>query len=203
WVKQYYRKHNQQLAVILTGLYDELSRLLENTSDKNASLFVDRLTGYKHYGSSIYQLHTKYNSPLYDVPLILEGITHQCVSNSLQKQSEYPILIEFVADLRHTNFLTKSAKKTYQLYLMGFHANQIASKRNLKINTIHDHLVEIALYDTTFSYQTYVNQEETQIILKAIQQINSYKLKDIKKVLDQDISYFQIRLVMALMRNNH
>jgi len=203
WVKRHYLQYRQELTVILTKLYKELSRLLGNTSDEYARLFVDRLTGYHHYGNSIYQLHTKYSLPIYDVPLLLEGITQQLLSNILQEQSEYPVLNEFIADLHRTNFLTKSARKTYQLHLKGLRADKIASIRNLKVNTIHDHIVEIALYDTDFPYQTYVNQEEAKIILKAIQQTNSYKLKDIKTGVGPNISYFKIRLIMALMRNNH
>lgn len=203
WVKQYYRKHKKEISVILTGLYDELHRFLEKITEEEASLFVDRLTGYNHYGNSIHQLHNKYNIPLYDVPLTLEGITQRLLSTILQNKVEYPILNEFVTDLHHSSNLTKSARKTYPWYYKGVPAEKIASIRNLKVNTIHDHLVEIALYDPDFNYQMYVNQTERKIILKAIQQTKSYRLKEIKTVIEQDITYFQIRLVMATMGNHH
>src|SRR5699024_5279928 len=95
---------------------------------------------------------------------------------------------------------TKSATNTYRLYQKGLHANEIASIRQLKINTIYDHLVEIALYDPAFRYRSYVEQTEIKTILNAIRQTKSYKLKDIKALVKADITYFQIRLVMTMMK---
>ncbi len=49
--------------------------------------------------------------------------------------------------------------------------------RRLKLNTIYDHLVEIALYDDEFPLSKYVNSTEQTEIEKAAQKTLSYKLK--------------------------
>ena len=201
WVRQYYHRHKQSTSALLKNLHDELYKLLEQMPENEARLFVDRLTGYNHYGSSLYQLHHKYHLSIHDVPLILEGITHRFLSIVSQEKKAYPMLNTFIDGIYRFHFLTNSAKKTYRLYQKGYQADEIATMRKLKVNTIHDHLVEIALYDSDFTYQPYVTQTEAQIILEAIQKTDSYKLKDIKALINADITYFQIRLVLALMGN--
>lgn len=203
WVKRFFHVHKSDIEGILVGLYDELSRLLNNVPEKEAGLFVDRLTGFNRYGYSFHQLHLKYMLHMDDIPLYLEGITQKFLSEILQDETKYPVLRKFTRDLHRAPFLTATASRTYKLYQKGLHAREIADARGLKINTIYDHLVEIALYDSDFSYQTYVNQTEANTILHAIEQTNSLKLKDIKAIIEPDISYFQIRLVMARMGNSH
>lgn len=202
WVKRYYHKHKMDITSVLSGLYEELFRLLSQLTDREASLFVDRLTGHNHYGKSTYQLRMKYNISISDVCLILVAITQRFLSTIIHNQDDYPILNEFIVDLHRVNSMTKSATKTYHLYQKGLQADEIASIRKLKINTIYDHLVEIALYDPAFYYQSYVDQTEVNVILKAIQQSKTFKLKDIKSLINRDITYFQIRLVMAMMGKN-
>ncbi|QGS69913.1 hypothetical protein CV093_11310 [Oceanobacillus sp. 143] len=86
----------------------------------------------------------------------------------------------------------------FTIITAGLFSRKIASIRDLKINTIHDHLIEIALYETNFPLHHYVDNLEQQEILNAIKLTNSSKLKEIKRRVNDDISYFQIRLILAL-----
>src|SRR5699024_11750770 len=79
WVRQYYHRHKQATSSLLKNLHDELYKLLEQMPENEARLFVDRLTVYNHYGSSIYQLHHKYHLSIHDVPLILKEINQRVV----------------------------------------------------------------------------------------------------------------------------
>lgn len=74
---------------------------------------------------------------------------------------------------------------------------EIAQKRRLQINTIYDHVVEIALKEHSFNISKYAPEEVQQEIIEVMKQLHSYKLKDIKQAVRDDISYFQIRLVIA------
>src|SRR5699024_2784091 len=93
--------------------------------------------------------------------------------------------------------LTQSAQKTNDYLNMHMSIEQIAVKRRLKVNTIQDHIVEIALNNRDFSIYQYLSEEKEKIIVHAIQQARSYRLKEIKALVGDNISYFQIRLLLT------
>src|SRR5699024_9867308 len=94
-------------------------------------------------------------------------------------------------------FITKSAQTTYNLFKRGYDIQQIAHIRQLKENTICDHFVEISLFDTSFPVEDYVDEEAQREIVRASQKLQTPKLKEIKQVVSEHITYFQIRLVLA------
>lgn len=198
WMKNVYRKAKGKEAEILHSLYNELSDLLQKFSDVEANIFVDRLTGFNHYGMSLNQLAGRYKLPLMDVYLLLTGVIHRILSEVIHHRKSYPLIAFIISDLQKQSTLTKSADYTLELWKKGLTISEIASRRRLKESTIRDHLVEIAFYVDDFPIEQYIHNEKLQQIQQAMEKVNSYKLKDIKQLIDEDISYFQIRLVLAV-----
>ncbi|WP_449353886.1 helix-turn-helix domain-containing protein [Virgibacillus natechei] len=197
WVKSFYKKMKPQEAKLLPELHDELSNLLYYFRDHEAGMFVDRLTGFKSYGMSVNQLADKYRIPPDDVTLLSTAITHHMLNIVEKEQHHYPFMLMLTNDLFHKTFMTTSANTTYQLLQNNYSIDKIANIRQLKRNTIYDHIVEITLYKADFSINDYVSEESQQDIMNAFNKIKSTKLKNIKQRLHADISYFQIRLVLA------
>lgn len=197
WVRMIFHKVKGNETKILTTLHSELEKALSNLTTYEASLFVDRLTGYKHYGMSIAQLSIKYKMESDDTLLQIISILHQLLNNI--ETGAYPFLAYIIKDVDSKKHITQSANKTYQLLLQGYDVDNIAYLRNLKRNTIYDHIVEIALYNDDFSIDYYVSKLLQTEIMDAIKKANSYKLKDIKNYIDSDVTYFQIRLVLAVI----
>lgn len=197
WVKKTYKHLYSDLDRSLHQLYRELLQLLSSFSDFEASVFVNRLTGYKKVGLSIQQLAHIYQMTADDIQLLLTRIVHQMMAIIYAHPSKYQILSYILRDLTNINLLTHSANQTYHLLQKGYALPQIATMRGLKMNTIYDHIVEIALYDQTFPIDHYVSNQETTAVIQAIEQLNSTKLKMIKQHVGENISYFQIRLVLT------
>lgn len=197
WVKYYYKKMGPRQTVTL---HDELSYILSLYTERDASLFVDSLTGFKHYGMSTYQLAEQYDLNRVEVPLYLIAITHQMLDIIEQSPDEYSILSVINRDLHHGTSLSESTGKTKALMDNGYSADEIASMRYLKVSTIYDHIVEIALYDMQFPIEDYVSICQQQEILTSSERLKSYKLKDIKQEVGDKITYFQIRLTLALKK---
>ncbi|ALX47981.1 helix-turn-helix domain-containing protein [Lentibacillus amyloliquefaciens] len=197
WVKKQYHLWKNNKSSFLNQLYGELFQLLEHFHKKEANIFVDSLTGYNHYGMSSFQLAERYGLEKVDVPLIRTSLIHRMLMLISQNESMNPLFMQFLQDLPDEAKLTNSANKTKNFMDRGYAAEDIAAIRRLKLNTIYDHMVEIALYDTFFPLGQYVNPDEQDEIRTAIKKTNSYKLKDIKQNADETISYFQIRLVLA------
>ncbi|SHF57630.1 helix-turn-helix domain-containing protein [Ornithinibacillus halophilus] len=200
WVRQLYRNVGKNPEEILSTLYDELHELLITFTDLEASLLVDRFTGYKYYGMSVDQLSEKYELPIEDVPLLFMGMSQKMQQLIKQNQSAYPLLSLFIVNKQSTALITKTAQQTYHFLKQGYNIGDIARIRKLKENTIQDHLVEIALHEPEFPLSDYVTVQQQDMILHAIKEVGTYKLKVIMEAIDDTtINYFQIRLVLARM----
>ncbi|HLR63187.1 MAG TPA: helix-turn-helix domain-containing protein [Lentibacillus sp.] len=198
WVKrQYYQTHRFQ-ANFLNQLYEELYQLLKCFSEMEANIFVDSLTGYNHYGMSSFQIADHYEMKQLDVPLVRTAIVHHMLTIISRNTAAYPLFTRFLQDLPQEMRITSSAGKTKELLDRHYSAEDIAIMRQLKLNTIYDHVVEIALYDENFPIEAYVTAGEQAEIKGAVKNISSFKLKAIKQEVNETISYFQIRLVLAV-----
>lgn len=197
WMKSFYKKVKLQVDDQLEDIYHELSFILAKFTSTEAEIFVDRLTGFQHYGMSVQQLANQYKLTVNHVQILLIGITHHMLDILKHNIDQFPLLSKIIADLRTTGFITQSAQITYELIKNGYSIDHIVRQRNLKINTIYDHIVEISLYDPDFSIRLYVSEEQQIEIIKAAQQLNTSKLKEIMDIVSEDISYFQIRLALT------
>ncbi|MFA1820680.1 helix-turn-helix domain-containing protein [Virgibacillus oceani] len=201
WVRLFYRKTCNRQLEILGALYKELSQLLSHCSEKESEIFVDRLSGYNVYGLSIDQLATQYQHENEDIRLMLTGIVHHMLSIVESRVNTFPLMTHMMQDLKSNSNLSNSAKVTRRLLNEKYTISQIARKRQLKDNTIYDHVVEIAYNDDEFPISDYVPKNKQDTIIKAINHSQSYKLKQIKSELGYEFSYFEIRLILAAYRN--
>ena len=92
--------------------------------------------------------------------------------------------------------LTASTNSTAQLYRAGRTLEEISHIRRLKMSTIEDHIVELAMNEPNFSIEPFVTNEEQKQILDAVENYDTKRLKTLKELLPQ-LSYFQLRLTLA------
>src|SRR5699024_10441567 len=95
--------------------------------------------------------------------------------------------------------LTISASKTYELFNQSKNLQEIVQIRDLILNTIYDHVIEIALYDADFDVRRLVSLNISNEYINYVETNKIFKLKDIKDNINKEISYFQIRLVLSTM----
>ncbi|HAM81208.1 helix-turn-helix domain-containing protein [Ornithinibacillus bavariensis] len=195
WVKAFYKKNWSVTASLI--LYEELHKLLKGLEEREAEVLVNRLSGYHHYGMSMDQIALNYQLSIHDVNLLTVGIIHQMMYQIHRHKEDYPVLYQLIIENNNNKFITKTANQTYQLLIERYSPETIAKIRKLKLNTVYDHIVEIALYDKEFSIEPFVDTKTRKEIVSVINRCNSYKLKTIKDNCNPYISYFQIRLVLT------
>lgn len=198
WVKNTFRDLKSQKEDYFKRLYLEIHQLLTTFSNEEASIYVDRFSGYNHYGKSKEQLAKDFQKEKIDISLIIERMNHRLLTTISAKPETFLAIGLLVKDLKNKQFITNSAEKTYQL-LEEHSINEIGKMRGLKENTVYDHIVEAALFTHDFPVVHYVSSPQQKQILAAVENDNTYKLKTIKQMVDESISYFQIRLVLATM----
>ena len=83
---------------------------------------------------------------------------------------------------------------TYNLYKNeGKSIDEIANLRDLKVRTIEQHLLDCFEKDMEINLEEYVNTNFEGDIYKAIDVWNGEKLRDLKDMLPEDVSYFDIK----------
>jgi uncharacterized protein YpbB len=180
------------------SLYSEISTCLEEAADINPLVIIARLTGYRQIGLTAQQTAKKLNMEMIDYHIEFISILHyliQKVQNNRERFSLLSCLIQD-QDTRENHSLTLSAKRTLELLQQGYSKDQISLIRKLKLSTIEDHLVELALNVSDFSIDDYVELDLQKKIINISLQSATKELKVIRNIL-QTVSYFQIRLVLA------
>lgn len=102
-----------------------------------------------------------------------------------------------------TAHVTKTAKPkidtrlaTYELYREGLNVSEIATERGLSTNTIEGHLLDCLEKGMQVDFESLFPKEFEPQILEAIKGIGTEKLKAIKEVLPEQITYGAIRFVI-------
>ena len=131
-----------------------------------------------------------------DVQLLYISGLHSWLNELYNGESRYPLLSDMLQDIRVESILTASANATAKLYKNGRTIEEISHIRRLKISTIEDHIVELAMNEMNFSIEPFVTIEQQQQILAAVEDYETKRLKNLKEILPH-LSYFQLRLTLA------
>ncbi|SFA87696.1 MULTISPECIES: DNA helicase RecQ [unclassified Bacillus (in: firmicutes)] len=91
---------------------------------------------------------------------------------------------------------------TYELYSEGKLLQEIADERDLSLVTVENHLFKCSDEGMTVDWKSFLSEEETQLIEKAVEEAKSDKLKAIKELLPEDFSYFMIKAYFYLKNIN-
>ncbi len=204
WVKAYYRKLDKPARSYLQKLYDECVKLLEDLPDMYIEMFIKQLTTAEQIGWTKEQLANLYSISPVDVELHEINYLHYMLGRIEKEPRSYPLLYAFAKDLyrkEESGTITQSARITKTMITKGMSIEDVARFRRLKVTTIHDHLVEIALQDPSFPLDAFVPPSVQEEILQAVDSLATFKLKDIKERVSESISYFQIRLTLTALKH--
>jgi superfamily II DNA helicase RecQ len=97
--------------------------------------------------------------------------------------------------------LGDSALESASLYQKKYSVAQIAKIRSLGVSTVMGHLSDWYVSGGRLEIRDFVSSEEESAIISVIKKAGGFqKLKTIKEKVGEEISYEQIRLVIAKMR---
>lgn len=196
WAKDFLKKQRNRHD-LATSLFRECKSILEMISQKQAEIFVLRITSFNKVGLTFSQLSDRYEMDKDELRLFFIGSIHFMVNQILSDPESFPLLFEFVRDKKMNYFITHSTVQTRKLLKQGQSISNIATIRNLKESTIEDHIVEIALNDPMFEIDSFVPISNQLKIKSAISETESKRLRVIRNYLKNEVTYFEIRLVLA------
>ncbi|MGD6964266.1 DNA helicase RecQ [Fictibacillus phosphorivorans] len=91
--------------------------------------------------------------------------------------------------------------ETYTLYKDKMSVNEIAEQRNLAVSTVESHLVQCIQDGMDVQIEDLIPDEYVSEIEHAIQQAGGEKLKPIKELLPDEVSYFMIKVYLLQNEN--
>lgn len=196
WLKGFLRGSRLDRSQLSRNLYGELVECLEEIEGIDPAILIIRLTGYHAIGLTEKQACEILNleETLYHYQF--HALLHFMMEKVKRNSTNFPLLISILDGLHTLYPLTESTKKTFELLSKGFTVEQIGKIRNLKISTIQDHIVELALQMEEFSIEPFVDNELIEKIILAKNKSTSKQLKHIREFVP-DANYFEIRLVMT------
>lgn len=177
-------------------LYNEIESCLssEKLLEHQQEIVVHHLTGANLPGKTMQQLASEYRSDPMDIHLKFISALHVMLMEI--ERNNYSILSKVAAKLSVETQLTNTAKVTKQFFDRGYSIDQIANMRNLKVSTIEDHIVEMAMNIPSFSIDSFLSKGDVQKIISASRKYSTKKLRVLKDALPV-YSYFQLRLALA------
>lgn len=98
---------------------------------------------------------------------------------------------------------TSTTQKTFNLYKEWLHPTEIAEKRSLSMTTIFSHLSQLYTEGKQVELEKYVSKQIVDKIRVAFNSLNrKMELKPIYDTLNEEVSYGEIRLSVALILKN-
>jgi uncharacterized protein YpbB len=193
FVKRWLFQHKHMQALV-RSLYEEMYGLLSRVEEKEANIFVWRLTTRDRIGWTNEQIAYAIKEEDVAVWLSFQNVLHFILGTIEKEKETFPLLYSLREQKQIP--LTTSAKKTWDLLKKGYGLEQIAQLRRLKKGTIEDHIVEIATYVPSFVTTPFLEENKRKRIIQQAYQLQTNKLRAIKEALP-DVSYFEIRLALA------
>ncbi|MEG0384461.1 MAG: helix-turn-helix domain-containing protein [Solibacillus sp.] len=197
-VREFLVGNQFQQQTLQMKIYLEMEQSLEKiqVNEQVKTIIVYRLSGFQEPGLTWQQMAFGFHMQEMDIRLMYGSGIHQWLNEILGDAQKYPYLYQLAQGIRVDLMLTSSANETAKLYKKGHSLEQISSIRRLKLNTIEDHIVELAMNDVKFDSKPFLTSEDQQLIINASEDYQTKKLKILKEIIPH-VSYFQLRLALA------
>lgn len=201
WVKRLFRRPELRRHLSASQLYHELLTVLTPYDTHLQWLLVEQLSGANQVGRTLEQLASQLAEPLPLVKIKVKYVLTCMLRHVLAEAQQFPLLSALAAaESGRDPRLSASAAETYRLLKQGLGIEQIVRRRKLKVGTIEDHLVEIALRCPEWEPTPYLTEAQKQHILMISRRAGTKRLRVIKDLLGEAYSYLQIRLALARER---
>ncbi|WP_203621034.1 helix-turn-helix domain-containing protein [Apilactobacillus nanyangensis] len=193
-VKRWFIQNKKE---IVNRLEDYLTKYLSQVDDKKADIIAQQMIGHDVYGMT--------NSQLADILGISNVEAYFMEYDGWVDFINYIIndddnlLLPLINDVR-TLKMNHHAIQTYKQFVTGNTLDQIAKNLKVKISTIREHLLEMAIWlpENKFPYFKIINSDDERTLSKAFgnQPIDDWQYRQISE--STDINFFEFRIYQIL-----
>ncbi|WP_160723872.1 DNA helicase RecQ [Bacillus sp. USDA818B3_A] len=98
--------------------------------------------------------------------------------------------------------LRDSHLETYALYKQNHSLEDIAEKRELSLNTVEEHIIQCAQQGLEVKFTELIQEEYLSLLEQAVAEAGRSRLKPIKELLPEEVSYFMIKAYVYFLSKN-
>lgn len=198
FVKEILRRQPINELAFSHRLKDELIELIELSDMKEVqkTIFTHRLVGYGYTGWTWVQLAEKLDESPIAVKLYFIESLHLLLGR-VEESIATPLFKKIAEGIKVVSHLTDSSMRTQHLFEQGLSMEEIATTRRLKMSTIEDHFVEMAINDSTFPIQQFVSRVDLESVSRKSKELGTKRLRLLKDSFPK-LSYFQLRLILGV-----
>lgn len=125
-----------------------------------------------------------------------QTIREFCRKNGLEERPPEKA-VEFIRETVSKADIANTHLTTYQLYQDGLSLSDISLKRNIRLSTVNSHIAKLIEAEYEIDIDKLVAKERQSAINKAIDEVGSHSLRDIREVTGETYDYQEITLVRA------
>lgn len=187
----------QNKAEIVSRLENYLTKYLTQVDEKKANIIAQQMIGHDVYGMTTGQLADSMNISKVEAFFMEYDGWVDFINYIINDDDQ--LLFPLINDVR-TLKMNHHAIQTYKQFVSGNTLDQIANNLNVKLSTIREHLLEMAIWlpESKFPYSKIVSAEDERTLRQAFdnQPIDDWQFRQISE--KTDINFFEFRIYQIL-----
>ncbi|BDZ30972.1 helix-turn-helix domain-containing protein [Lactiplantibacillus sp. WILCCON 0030] len=195
-VKHWFRQW--QSPTLGTQIYADLVTFLKTQSPQAAAVFSQSLTGFAFPGQTDQQLAGQFERSPVEILVMRKDLS--CHWVAWLKQTPTSPIAALLQPMLKVNPVSSSAWQTYQDYQSGQNLAQIAQARQLKLSTVREHLLEVAILWPEFPVAELLTSARITALAAIFADnavIETWQYKTVQAVLP-DLDFFWFRLYQIM-----
>lgn len=198
FAKRFLQVHPIEEASFSHQFKKELTVALEKSGMREVqkTIIAYRLVGYEMTGWTWGQLGEQLNISPMNVKLNFIESLHRLLE-TIEQSDELDLLKKVAIGIRVETLLTESTRQTKSYFDKGYTLKEIGAVRQLKLSTIQDHIVEMALNDHEFPLTKFVSLEDYRLVQEKSTELGTKRLRVLKTIFPK-LTYFQLRLILSM-----
>lgn len=203
-VKQLFRAVDGNIDFILNQWMKEQECLFAQMDELKADVLVNLLTGHKKIGKTQGQIAKELKMEVDEFSFYLRDVLEELIQSIKENRKEFPMLYEILKQTNEEVFLglSQSTYQSYQMLQQGANIHQVASYRNIKENTVKEHILEMAFILEIFPVQNFMSEQIYEYLNQQFEKQEDYSFKQ-AVTSNKAIEFYQFRLVeLERMRSN-
>ena len=195
-VRLLFQQYPDQRKELVKKWIEEQNFLFTHLEESHSNTVIAQLSGHQIIGETKSQLQELLEMDQFEYALYHQDIIEE-ILNLIEENSEVLVLLHAIVYQLHreTNYgLSSSTYISYELLKQGFDIENIASRRQLKENTIREHILEMAFVLCDFPNAKYVPQPIYEQLHKGFETIDNYTYRDAMGAVD-GLEFMYYRLV--------
>lgn len=164
WLKNWLKNNPLEKQELAISFGKEWIQLLKELDSFNAEILVSQLTGHTKFGKTSSQLASRYEVETMELAFLLQNAVTLLTNKVVSKKDLCPLFYLVYQECKGDKYssLSQSAKLTAYYLEKGFSIETIAAKRKLKINTISEHVIELAIIFPDFDVSHFMPKMDYQ-----------------------------------------